>query len=310
MLSRVAETIYWIGRFQERAENTARLIRVNTNLTLDLPKGLVPDWEPLIVILGCDDDYRKTHDEITERRIVNFLISDENNPASILSSLALARENARTIRDILPREGWEGINAMYHRAVENKSQSYARKGRNQYLETIMADLQHMTGLLAGSINHDIGYDFLNIGRKLERADMTTRIIDVRFETTLPQDIPELRPFEDMLWMSMLKSLSAYQMYRRSMQVRINRHDVLHFLFNHQEFPRSVAYCVNSLSDFIEHLPNNEECQKQLRKLSRLLKKSEHKAFDNAELHAYIDDLQLQLARMHERIGKTYFPEVA
>lgn len=310
MLSRVAETIYWMGRFQERAENTARLIRVNTNLTLDLPRGLTPDWEPLITILGCDEAYHEAHDEITERRIVNFLISDENNPSSILSSLAYARENARRIRDILPREGWESINSMYQKAADNKAQSYARKGRNQYLEAIMADLQHLTGLLAGAMNHDVGYNFLNIGRKLERADMTTRIIDVRFETTLPEDIPELRPFEDMLWMSMLKSLSAYQMYRLSMQVRINRHDVLTFLFNNEYFPRSVSYCIDNLVDFINHLPNNEACEKQLEKLCGLLKKSANRSFTNSELHDYIDDVQLQLGNLHTAIAKTYFPVYA
>ena len=93
MLSRVAETIYWIGRYHERAENTARLIQVNTNLMLDLPRGLMPDWEPLITILGCEEEYHQAHPELTERRIVNFLISDEKNSASILSSLALARES-------------------------------------------------------------------------------------------------------------------------------------------------------------------------------------------------------------------------
>jgi uncharacterized alpha-E superfamily protein len=307
MLSRVAETIYWIGRFQERAENTARLIQVNTNLLLDLPKGLVPDWEPLIFILGCDELYREHHDEITERRIVNFLISDENNPASILSSLAYARENARTIRDILPREGWEVINAMYQDAAENKSMSYARKGRHEYLERIMEALQLCTGLLAGTMNHDLAYDFLNIGRKLERADMTTRIIDVRSENTIPEDVPELRPFEDMLWMSMLKSLSAYQMYRQSMQARINRKDVLNFLFLNSQFPRSVGYCVENLKGFIMHLPNVDKCDNHLLKLEKLLKRAEKHEFDNQELHEFIDQIQLKLAKLHELIARTFFP---
>ncbi len=112
MLSRVAETIYWIGRYLERAENTARLINVNTNLMLDLPKGIAPGWEPLIRILGCENDYAERHEEITERRVVNFLISDEHNPGSILSTLGFARENARTIRDILPREGLGGVQCL------------------------------------------------------------------------------------------------------------------------------------------------------------------------------------------------------
>lgn len=310
MLSRVAETIYWVGRYQERAENTARLIKVNTNLTLDLPKGIMPVWEPLISILGCQDLYDETHPEITERRIVNFLISDEHNPLSILSSLSYARENARSIREILPREGWEAINAMYNNALEHKAMSYSRNGRQPYLEMIMRDLGQMTGLLAGSMNHDIAYNFLNIGRKLERADMTTRIIDVRSDNTIPDDVPELRPFEDMIWMSILKSLSAYQMYRQSMQVRIRRNEVLKFLFTEKVFPRSVGYCVENLALYIQSLPNNKKCMKHIAGLKKSLKQSMDKDLDNARLHDYVDKLQLQLAGIHDDISSTYFPEMA
>ncbi len=307
MLSRVAESIYWIGRYQERAENIARLINVNSNLILDLPKGLMPDCEPLITILGCEDLYHERHPEVTERRIVNFLISDEANTDSILSCLSYARENARTIREILPREGWEAINSMYNDAVENKTQSYARHGRSPYLEKIIFDLQHITGLLAGTMNHDIAYDFLNLGRKIERADMTTRIIDVRSENIIPDSAPELKPFEDMLWMSMLKTLSGYQMYRQSMQVRIHRNDVLNFLFSRTTFPRSVSFCVKSMKENLDSLPNNDICLSHINKLQKTLNASSRKTQNNNDLHLYIDKIQLQLANLHNGIQKTYFP---
>ncbi len=312
MLSRVAETIYWIGRYHERAENTARLIQVNTNLTLDLPKGLMPQWEPLITILGCEEEYAEAHPELTERRIVNFLVSDEKNTASILSSLAFARENARTIRDILPREGWEVINSSYNEALEKKAESYSRAGRQYYLEDIMNDLQHITGLLAGTMNHDLAYDFLNLGRKIERADMTTRIIDVRSDNTVPKDVPEIRPFEDMLWMSILKSLSGYQMYRQSMQVRINRQDVLKFLFCDHLFPRSVAYCVHNIEDYLSRMPvpRKYKCGTHLEKLHDLLDIPIKKELDNEKLHDYIDSLQLLLAKLHLDISRSYFPAIA
>lgn len=306
MLSRVAESIYWIGRYQERAENTARLINVNSNLILDLPKGIIPDCEPLITILGCEKSYHEKHPEITERRIVNFIISDESNPESIISCLAYARENARTIREILPREGWEVINSMYNEAVENKSVSYARNGRRTYLENIIRDLQHVTGLLAGTMNHDIAYDFLNLGRKIERADMTTRIIDVRSENIIPDDVSELKPFEDMLWMSMLKSLSGYQMYRQSMQARIRRNDVLKFLFMRTSFPRSVSYCVKNMDENLSSLPNNKECLSNIEILKKTLSTAPEQTQDNIALHQYIDNIQLQLGKLHNDIQTTYF----
>lgn len=307
MLSRVAETIYWIGRYMERAENTARLINVNTNLMLDLPKGIALGWEPLTRILGCEHDYADKHDEITERRVVNFLISDESYSGSILSTIGFARENARTIRDILPREAWEELNAFHQQVVESKQTSYARQGRHDYLSRIIRGMQQLTGLLAGTMNHDTAYHFLNMGRKLERADMTTRIINVKSENPIPEDTPELTPYQDMLWMSMLESMGAYQMYRQSMQARINRIDVLTFLFRRTEFPRSFTYCTENIAYNLSCLPNNAEPLSIIQHIDRVVQAAPMAEMDNGVLHIYVDQLQICLGYLHDSIAETYFP---
>jgi uncharacterized alpha-E superfamily protein len=307
MLSRVAETIYWMGRYLERAENTARLINVNTNLMLDLPKDITPGWEPLIRILGFNSAYAERHEEVTERRVINFLITDESNPGSILSNLAFARENARTIRDILPREAWEELNGFYQHVVDSKQKSYARQGRHEYLQLIISGLQQHAGLLAGTMNHDTGYHFLNMGKKLERADMTTRIINVKSENPIPEDVPELRPYEDMLWMSMLECLSAYQMYRQSMQVRISRIDVLTFLFRKAEFPRSFTYCIENIAYNLSCLPHNAESLAILDHIKRMIADAPMAEMDNEPLHEFIDQLQICLGYLHNSIAETYFP---
>ncbi len=307
MLSRVAETIYWIGRYQERAENTARLITVNTNLTLDLPAQVAPGWDALISLLGCNAAYAERHPEFTERRVANFLITDEANPSSIVSILSALRENARTIREILPREAWEAINSYYQTAVDNKQTTTSRHGRHQYLQQIIAGSQLLTGLLAGSMSHDTAYHFLNLGRKLERADMTTRIIDVRSENPIPSDAPELSPFEDILWMSMLKSLSAYQMYRQHMQVRIRRLDVLKFLFQTESFPRSLSYCMENASFNLARLPKNRVPMRQVKQITKKIEEMPLEKMDNQVLHEFIDEMQIMLGELHESIAKTYFP---
>ncbi|MGD8913831.1 MAG: alpha-E domain-containing protein [Candidatus Thiodiazotropha sp.] len=307
MLSRVAETIYWIGRYQERAENTARLVTVNTNLMLDLPPRVAPGWDALISLLGCDDAYEERHPEFTERRVANFLISDESHSSSIISTLSMLRESARTIREILPREAWEAINSYYQSAVDNKQGSFSRQGRQHYLQEIIAGSQLLTGLLAGSMSHDTAYHFLNLGRKLERADMTTRIIDVRSENPIPADAPELRPFEDILWMSMLKSLSAYQMYRQQMQVRIRRYDVLKFLFQIPSFPRSLSYCLENISFNLSRLPKNPAPINVLRKIEKEIETMPLEKMDNQILHNFIDEMQIMLGLLHDSIAKTYFP---
>ncbi|MDJ0806658.1 MAG: alpha-E domain-containing protein [Gammaproteobacteria bacterium] len=310
MLSRVAENIYWIGRYLERAENTARLINVNSNLMLDLPKGIALGWEPMIRILGCEQAFAEKHDETTERRVVNFLISDEGYPGSILSTLGLARENARTIRDILPREAWEELNAFHQEVVETKQNSYARQGRHNYLIRIIRGMQQLTGLLAGTMNHDTAYHFLNMGRKLERADMTTRIINVKSENPIAEDATDLAPYQDTLWMSMLESLGAYQMYRQSMQVRINRIDVLTFLFRRTEFPRSFTFCIENIAYNLSCLPNNTEPLTIIRHIERVVQEASMAEMDNGVLHAFIDQLQICLGYLHGSITETYFPSLS
>jgi uncharacterized alpha-E superfamily protein len=307
MLSRVAETIYWIGRYQERAENIARLVTVNTNLTLDLPPQVAPGWDALISLLGCNEAYNERHPEFTERRVANYLISDESNPSSIISTLSLLRENARTIREILPREAWEAINSYYQSAVENRQLSFSRQGRHRYLQEIIAGSQLLTGLLAGSMSHDTAYHFLNLGRKLERADMTTRIVDVRSENPIPDDAPELSPFEDILWMSMLKSLSAYQMYRQHMQVRIRRREVLKFLFQTRTFPRSLAYCLENISFNLSRLPKNQASLSILQAIEKEIDGMPLEKMDNQILHDFIDEMQIMLGELHGSMEKTYFP---
>ncbi|MGD2118469.1 MAG: alpha-E domain-containing protein [Chromatiales bacterium] len=309
MLSRVAETIYWMGRYLERAENTARLINVNANLLLELPRGITPGWMPMIRILGCVDEYHERHDEVTERRISNFLITDESNPGSILSMIEFARENARTIRDILPREVWEELNTFHQRIVETKAQSYSRASRQDYLLGIIGDLQLMTGLMAGTMNHDTAYHFLNLGKKLERADMTTRIIDVKAENPIPDDVPELHPFQDMLWMSMLESLGAYQMYRKSMHVRISRADVLTFLLNKKEFPRSLGYCNEQIHFYLSCLPNNTEPMAILQHIERVINDAPMQEMDDKMIHDFINELQICLGYLHNSITEAYFPAV-
>lgn len=307
MLSRVAETIYWVGRYLERAENTARIINVNGNLMLDLPRGISLGWEPLIWILGCDAEYLEKNDEVSERRVVNFLISDFDNPGSILSTLANAREGARTIREILPRVAWEELNRLNQYAIDTKQLSHSRQGRQEYLRSIIAGLQQHVGLLAGTMNHDLAYNFLNLGRKLERADMTSRIIHAVTLNPLSEEALELSPFADTIWMSMLESLGAYQMYRQTMQPRISRSQVLIFMFRKKAFPRSLAYSTENISYNLSALPNNARPMKALRQIERVIMEAPTGEMDNDVLHAFVDELQIRLGKLHDTIAKTYFP---
>ncbi|HEX9626168.1 MAG TPA: alpha-E domain-containing protein [Acidiferrobacterales bacterium] len=305
MLSRVANSVYWLARYIERAENTARLVSVNANLVLDTPKGMSPGWEPLVIITGSEDLYRQSYKECDERSVVRFLIADTGNPSSILSALLMARENARIVRDVAQREVWEYVNDLYLYAKGNLNSGLSQRGRYDYLKRIIAGAQQITGMLAGTMSHDATYDFLRIGRNLERADMSIRIIDVRSASLLPHQA-ELTPFENIQWMSVLKSMSAYQMYRRHMQTRVRRPQVLKFLVANREFPRAFYHCLCEVEESLQHLPRSEPALAIIEQTKGAVQNADFDALEQEALHRFIDGLELAMIDLAAQIDATYF----
>ncbi|WP_295577109.1 alpha-E domain-containing protein [uncultured Lamprocystis sp.] len=307
MLSRVAENIYWLARYVERAENTARIVSVNANLLLDLPRGIAPGWQPLVYITGANAWFEEHYPDYGEPNVVHFLIGDERHSGSILYAVAAARENCRTIRDFVPREAWELLNELYLYARDELERGTTKGGRHGYLKHIIQSAQGINGLLSGTMLHDQGYEFLHLGRFMERADMTTRIIDVRSANLLPNATTDLQPFETIQWVSVLKSMTAYQAYRRSEQVRVQRERVLRFLFQHKAFPRAVWHCIESTRQSLEKLPRKDAALRVAGRVKRNLEAAEPWRLDQQQLHAYVDELQLSIGELHTEIAKTWFP---
>ncbi len=305
MLSRVAQRIYWMARYLERAENTARMVNVNAHLLLDLPKKLPLGWAPLTEITGSTDLFTELYPEANERNVVRFLIADTRNPGSLLNSLASARENARTIRDIIPREGWEIINAVYLDTRAALPGGLAQKRRFGFLSSVMGSIERLSGLFASTMLHDVGYSFLRMGRNLERADMTTRIVDVRSESLFLEGAEELLPFEHIQWMSVLQSLSAYQSYVQKVQGPVRRRAAVRFLLQDPDFPRAFLHCSEQVKSCLQYLPNNEGPVRFVNRISRI-RRARPDEMEVQQLHDYIDRLQLNLARLDSLIAKTYF----
>ncbi|KMT66019.1 alpha-E domain-containing protein [Catenovulum maritimum] len=304
MLSRVVETLYWMARYVERAENVARLVNVNNILLMDLPKGISTGWEPIIDIIGHRENYLKSHKDFNERSALNYLLMSSNNTSSIINSLWNARENARTVRDVIPRAVWEGINSLYLYVKENQSEGLTKRGRFKYLKHVIESAHLIFGSLDASINHDQGYKFLRFGSILERADMTTRILDVRSASLIENDTS--RPFDNIQWISVLRSLSAYQMYRQQMGVRVNRADVLEFMLHNPVFPRSVLYCLEELKRLITPIHHSDDMQNLLEKVTDDLKQTKVRSLKNGDLHEFLDKVQIDLAGIHNLIAKSYF----
>jgi uncharacterized alpha-E superfamily protein len=307
VLSRVAENVYWLARYLERAENTARLVNVNTHILLDLPIEYRPGWLPLIEITGSRDVWERSDKRAEEREIVHFLIADLDNPGSILASIRSARENARTLRDVLPNEVWEHLNELYMEIKEELPAGLNKRTRFKFLQRIIRGMQTLTGELEGTMSRSDAFTLLMLGRNLERADMTSRIIDVRSAQRVPADSPEFATFDTIQWMNLLKSLSGYQMYRLSQRTRVSRSAVLEFVLRDRQFPRACLFCLREVEHYLRALPRSDAVLFSLAGARAFLDKGALETLDQPALHELIDRLQLHIIVVHEGIAETYFP---
>jgi uncharacterized alpha-E superfamily protein len=226
----------------------------------------------------------------------------------VRSSLAWARESVRTTRDIVPSEAWRSINELCMDVTQELDADTSHRRRYGIHSRVVEGCQQISGLLADTMSHDAAYQFFKIGRHIERADMTTRIIDVAAATLLGRE--DLARFDNTLWMAVLQSLSAYQMYRQKVRRRISAPDVMQFLLKNDQFPRAIAFAFRELGASLASLPRNAEALKKLGNLRRMLAVLDAARLDNATLHQWIDDAQLGLGELHSLIHATWFEPTA
>jgi len=306
LLSSLAERVYWFARYIERVENTARIILVNNNLLMDTPRTITLGWSPIVSITGCEELFYKYHKKATERNVMRFLVMDSHNPNCMLASLSHARENLRTSRVIFPREIWETLNDLYNYVKNHQLTALSRRGRYAFLMHVIDTCHIILGKITATMNHDQTYGFLRLGRNIERADMTTRVIDVRAGNLLPKHTEELKPFDEIQWKSVLDSLAAYLVYRRCIHVRVRGDEVLDFLLKDLYFPRTLTYCLNEMEQCLKVLPSNGVPLKFLRRAQRLVKRADVDLLVKQDLNKFIDKLQLALMDVNEQLTIVYF----
>ena len=300
MLSRVADRIYWMSRYLERVENAARLVAVYSELLLDLPEEAGLNWSLPLQILGMDDAW---HHSDQDERELSFLLTSKNNVASVLSSLNFARENARTTRDVVPSEAWRAINELQLYATRSLP-GMVRRPSSVVPAEIVGRCHEITGILEGTMSRGPAYWFVSLGRTLERADMGTRIIDVAAAILL-EGRDDLHLHDSTVWRAVLRAQSAYQMYRQYVRRRILGPDVLRFLLRDAEFPRSITHCVMVLEDSLGQLPRSEQALGQMSALKNRVNGVDLQTMDHEVVHEFADELQLDLAALHNVIFETW-----
>ncbi|MEM9643823.1 MAG: alpha-E domain-containing protein [Planctomycetota bacterium] len=309
MLARVAESIYWMARQVERAENLSRFLEVNLNFILDQPENLIDPWEPLVQVTGDTDWYHEHYSNFDGPSVANFLAFDDRYPNSMLSSLRFARENARGIREVLSSETFEQINEFYH--FVNDAAVHKVEPTAEFFEQVRNHALLYNGILDGTMSHDMRWHFANAGRLLERADKTSRILDVKYFNLLPNLEDVGTAVDDIQWSALLLAISGFEAYRREHHLIDIEKVVNFFLFNRQ-FPRSILSCVAGADWSLSQIENacsvgqpRAAKQHTLSLRHRLANGSVTDVMTHG-MHQYIDQIQTDINEVGAALNHDYF----
>jgi len=311
MLSRVADSLYWLSRYIERAENVARFIDVNLHLMLDLSAGASEQWKPLVITTGDDGPFAERYNEATRENVVQFLTFDKENPNSIVSCLRSARENARSVREIISSEMWEQVNVFYLMVHDAAAVTRVREAPYEFFREIRMASHLFEGLTNATMSHNEGWHFCRMGRLLERADKTSRMVDVKYFLLLPSVADVGTPFDDIQWAAVLRSTSALEMYRRRYH-DLSPDRIVEFLLLEREFPRSLHYCLIKADESLHAVsstPIGSFCNPAEQYLGRLRAELAYAQVGNiigAGLHEFLDAFQTKLNLVGDSIFTTFF----
>lgn len=321
MLSRVADSLYWMSRYVERAENIARLLDVNLQLMLDFEglddKSLTGHWQPILSSSGDIASFRERYDSADSQSVTEFMTFNEENPNSILSCIMAARENARMVRDQISSEMWEVINDIYHKLRKRDAESIWEQGAYAFYEDLKNDSLLFQGLTEATFTHAQGYKFIQAGKYLERADQTSRIIDIKYNMLLPEGDSVGGTVDTAQWMAVLRACSAFEAYHHRYVDEVQPGNVAEFLILSPHFPRSVRFCVSTLDYHMRSISSTAESQfsNPAEQLSgRLRSEMIYTSIDEIiteGLHEYIDRIQRSLIDIHNAILDCYVfqPEI-
>jgi uncharacterized alpha-E superfamily protein len=315
MLSRVASSIHWMSRYVERAENLARFVDVTFGLMLDLPNGAAEQWLPLVNTTGDNEYFRKHYDRATRENVIRFLAFDGDYPNSIFSCVRMARENARTIREAISSEMWEHVNNLYH-SVKTAARKHALlQSPQDFLQEVKFAGHQFCGITDGTLTHGEGWQFARLGRKLERADKTSRLLDVKYFLLLPKFDDVGTPTDDLQWSAVLRSLSGFEMYRKR-HGQIFPERVVGFLILDRLFPRAIMHCIDSANEALHAISGSPEdtfwnpAEKRLGQLRSELAYCTVSEVLSTGLHEFLDSLQVKINDTGAAISETFFSGAA
>ena len=302
MLARVAEHLYWLSRYVERAEATARLAIAASDTILDLPDGVPYDWESLMQVFGSGD----SNPGISEAEVMEQLVLGLEHSGSIRASIAAARENARVTRDLIPKDAWVALNEL-HGLIERQSfASFDRSSRIRLLKQVISSCRLWHGCLMASQARDLGWLFLRLGDRLEHADMVSRLVDPRVTQMVPGASTRWTSYEAIGWQNLLLALGGVELYRHSARNRIRGSDVLDFVLRDTKFPQSMASALDRVGQLLGDLPHQRVSPDLIKGIVGGLEELDLERLTPDLLTQNMDWIQQGLVSLHEHISSEYF----
>jgi uncharacterized alpha-E superfamily protein len=300
-----------MNRYLERAENVARFLDVNFNLSLELSPQMPEQWKPLVVTTGDWEKYQSLYGKVDKSLVIYFLGFDLNNPNSIFSSIQKARENARIVRPEITKEVWEQVNLIYYMVQEGQSKKqWKKRDPRDFFTEIKKGCQLLHGIFDSTISRTDSWHFGKMGQLIERADKTSRVLDVKYHMLLPTADAVGSPFDLIQWAALLKSVSAYDMYRKKYG-KLTPYGISEFLILDKVFPRAMLRCLMHAENSLYKITGggvgySNIAEKRIGILKSQLEYEEISAIFDYGLHEYLDDFQRKLNSVSEAIFDTFF----
>ena len=312
MLSRIAESLFWLARYIERAEGTARILDVNYHMLLEQSQQSYHlRWQPLIIMAGEEDRFRKLYSEVNAESVFEFLAFRHDNPSSIVQCISKARENARTIRDRISREMWEDINGLYYTLSQFVPREAIAAGPHRFCERVKFGSHRFHGVTDATLPHDEGWEFLRIGWSLERAEMTARLVDVQYHNLLDGP-PAADALDNHQWMAVLRSVGAYEAYHRQYHPPLEPEKVAEMLILDHRHPHSIRFNVAEFQASLRAVSGSgrgsyaNEAERLAGKLVERLSYDKIGEIFKQGLHGYLNDVVNMCGAIGDDIARTYF----
>jgi uncharacterized alpha-E superfamily protein len=310
LLARYADAIFWLARYVERAENLARILDVNETFSRDSRGG--QNWRSIVQLNSDEERFFASHETASAHGVVNFYVIDADNPTSIVNAIRFARENARTLRPLISTEMWVQLNVFYNRLAGLSGTDLAPGNLAALFAMIKEACQTHTGITEGTFFRDQGWYFYQIGRYIERADQTTRLLDIKYHLLLPSLSDVGSPVDVSQWNALLRSAAGYHAYRRLHAASTTPARVAGFMLLNTAFPRSVHHCVcevgRLLAEVKSHhgLRRGNDAAEELDRLQVLLGTLDIAAILKSGLHEFLDSIQRQLIAITRELSIAFF----